>query len=931
MHLLPPLERRRPLKRRFPPSLRWRPWLDDVPPFHLLSQAPQNADVHRRPTPQRGTTNGVATRANPLRRLQHASRGTRVPQAPDFPVKVRSHESGTMALRHRRVSSLTKFLRAMNPRCPKILSDVHLTLDKGLHDEAKNKLDDLLAQSPRDELQEHLSELHRVADRFHKKRRRDILAAIAQRLKTEDPTPSDPAPPPRQATATLESLASTYSRRLDILRDHHIFQWTTLYRETIGSLFRMTFHTCRTAYNPDPIFDIVVEAIRRHATDIYQKGLQHVTHRLGLSPDDAMDKSLGGVRGFLSVPPKIYSDLLLEIESSDDAIRLRQLCSSMLLGIISGYGQLRFAELTGWTVLSTQPRIWMSCIGFMTSDHVRTLSGHFDTEANAPHALVTTVLPVLAALDRSVSPASPRYFCSPIVSEYYLRPERLEISLQLPSWAQRKRFIDIHCYLDGATLDSRVLIDALARDIDLLAAGLTPELSEWWQSQEPPSRAILDTTQVAVRISDHEENLVERGHAILKEALLENIGEESGEYIPLVRNYPRDFPLENPLRRHLFLVHRVSVSRMLALFEKETGVHLWCSVRRSGKTTACRDLGSVSGSTVVVNQTMWQEPLEPDLNIFSDRIVAALHTARPLGREFFRNVVRDCAVAVGGLPTENGKMIFVLDEYELLFGLLKAEAEGDERLKYSVVYPILGQMASFSQENLLIFLGQRPNAHFILADHNQLSPLVRQDAFPLFEHHRGATDSEFSHFLQRVVSERVAFDPEFVGAVFEETAGHPYLTVNMMIDFFTWLIDSKRRARGLRLSGGDFERFAKERLTPTALRRSTAYGFMQSLIGDALSETRRTADPWLHAVTVAMRRIGTKFSRTLQCSEPQFSVLVEDVVRGQRWTPADLLRTAQMANFLRFRDGLVGPAIPLFGRLAVVTSPEAGGGNPVGT
>ena len=96
--------------------------------------------------------------------------------------------------------------------------------------------------------------------------------------------------------------------------------------------------------------------------------------------------------------------------------------------------------------------------------------------------------------------------------------------------------------------------------------------------------------------------------------------------------------------------------------------------------------------------------------------------------------------------------------------------------------PCLSQMVAFSTSNLLVFLGQRPDAHAILMSQNQLSPLVRQDSFPLFEHTDGSTTSEFAQFLEKVLS-GLSMSAGFINSVYAETSGHPYLTVNLMTDF----------------------------------------------------------------------------------------------------------------------------------------------------
>src|SRR5262249_12126077 len=153
--------------------------------------------------------------------------------------------------------------------------------------------------------------------------------------------------------------------------------------------------------------------------------------------------------------------------------------------------------------------------------------------------------------------------------------------------------------------------------------------------------------------------------------------------------------------------------------------------------------------------------------------------------------------------------------------------------------PLLSQMVAFSTTNLLVFLGQRPDAHFILMSQNQPSPLVQQDSFPLFEHHEHSTSSEFAQFLAKVMTEQLPFAPSFADAVYQESSGHPYLTVNLMVDFCHWLIESNRSLDWIKLTGNDFELFSKDRLAPAVLQRSSHYSTFQQMIADNLSEATR--------------------------------------------------------------------------------------------
>ncbi len=231
-------------------------------------------------------------------------------------------------------------------------------------------------------------------------------------------------------------------------------------------------------------------------------------------------------------------------------------------------------------------------------------------------------------------------------------------------------------------------------------------------------------------------------------------------------------------------------------------------------------------------------------------------------------------------------------------------------------------MVGFGVSNLLIFLGQRPDAHYIVMAQNQLSPLVKQDKFPLFEHHSGGFDTEFGRFIQRVLSEKLPFTANFLDAVYSETSGHPYLTVNVLVDFCQWLIEINTPADGISVDARLFDEFVKQRLSHAALQRSPDYTFFQRMLSEYLSELGRRREPWLHAVASVLQRIGTDHPKAFLCPLPKYRQLAEDVAAAAGLTPEQLLVGAIMANFVYNAGGHVSPAIRMIGRLAATVQPE---------
>jgi len=177
--------------------------------------------------------------------------------------------------------------------------------------------------------------------------------------------------------------------------------------------------------------------------------------------------------------------------------------------------------------------------------------------------------------------------------------------------------------------------------------------------------------------------------------------------------------------------------------------------------------------------------------------------------------------------------------------------------------------------------------------------------------------------LQAVVTSGIAFDEGFAEAVYQETSGHPFLTVKTMVDLFDWLIERDRRL-GKMLRREEFGAFRRERLTPEALERSPHYSFMKKVVSSALTNGTKREHPWMFAVMTSIQRLARRYPGVLRCPEPEFKEMISDVCEPLGFTGSGLLSTAQMGNFLRFRDGQVGPAIPLLGRLAIGAQPDAG-------
>jgi hypothetical protein len=808
-----------------------------------------------------------------------------------------------------------------------MLAEVDAHLNRNEAAAAMERLATLIGSMPKQDLELARPDIEQLLSRFFPKRRRVLEQLLQARLgrppqsdshrypMTEPVTRTERGAAAGQVSApTAEAKRAEYSERLNTLRDRHIFQWSTAYRDTVTYVFKDLLQLTGTERHTD-FLHVASIALTLHSADIFSRGFNYITATQAAAADVALAKSVSGLQRFLFLVIDSYSAAVADIRTRSDALALRAVTSAMLQGVLQGYAGLSLGFSSGWDLLERFPMQWAHALPFLTGPDLSALiddAPESDFKAN----LAELVAPTLLALDRTIQAQPQAGRALPRVGRFGVQPARLEILLS-PSSHQQRSTIRVVCILTAALDDPAPVDNSIAAGATLVIARVSKTL--WHSREDAWHTRVADGTRIG-SFDDHEHSLSERVFS----ALQAEMSYVSSPYArpTISHNYAADFPLGDPIVRQFYLVQRQSVRRLLNAFLHGTGAHVWCSVRRSGKTTATVDLAGDTERTVVVIQTMDQQPSQPDLNLFYARVLAALENPTSLPATFFEQAVQDCSLASSPAKLQQARKVFIVDEYETLFGLLNAAARRDDWVRFAVVQPLLSQMVAFSSNNLLVFLGQRPDAHFILMSQNQLSPLVQQDSFPLFEHHQQSTATEFSQFLTKVLTEHLPFAPSFVDAVYEETGGHPYLTVNLLIDFCQWLIENNRHSDGLRLSSTDFDGFSKDRLVPAVLQKSPHYSTFNQMIADNLSEATRDREPWLYAVATILQRIGKQHPKVLSCSEVKYKELASDVAQVAKTSPGQLLQTADMANFLSARGGQVRPTIRLLGRLAAVAAAE---------
>jgi hypothetical protein len=760
------------------------------------------------------------------------------------------------------------------------------------------------------QLVEHRVRIEEMIAAFLPKRRRLLTQAFLTQLEAPVAVKRDSEVSRSAALDWISDLRAFTRSELAQLGEQHIFQWSTFYRDSIGKIYD------RARECPDPtivgqlLSEVLASEFARHAEDIFGRGYAFVTASSSVA--SATEKSLGGLQRFTALPVEKYSATRLGLTSASEARMARLVCSAILAGILRGYGNVSYHDASGWQLLPRYPRSWAHYLPFLTLSDLDSVISELDLGA-LRSGLTSTVIPIVKSIDELIEDDSQHLLAMPGLSVFYWPARRLELSIFQNCATDRRNYIEVHCYIDPSYVTRELLRESSNKGVSLIAAPIRPDLQELVDKDESLRACTINTTPQG--------GSTDSVGLRTRNVLADELSRLSGSYSranSITYNYAAEFPLRNPwCAKTYYFVQRLSVRALLRTFESQSGVRLWCSVRRSGKTTSCFDLGSSTGKTTVISQTCAQTEVYPADTVFYDHVVDALAAEDRISRTFFRDLVARC----GQADLKDLRFTFVLDEYETLFGDMSSAITRNPSLRYMVVQPLMDQMVAFSRDNLLVFVGQRPDAHFIIMDQNQLSPCVVQDQFPLFEHAEGSHSSEFGQLIQKVITPRVEFDTPFADALFSETGGHPYLTVNLLVVFFNWLISTKRRIDGLQLSAADYYDFAAEGFARDELIENEQYLVFRQFIGSMLGHKGRDRDPWLYTVLAAMREMTRNSATRIAVSRSDFSQIVERVRPDSSYDAIELLNMAQRANFLCSSRKEVWPRIPIMARLCAAVSP----------
>ena len=713
----------------------------------------------------------------------------------------------------------------------------------------------------------------------------------------------------RTARLAASSVNDKFQRELRELSEKYIFQWTTHYQECLFrylDLYIAQLESSSTSTDGS----LLRQHLEQHSCDIFTKGYNYSIHTQYLSQPHAIQKSIASLTRFLELPLSYYSAKASRSYDQRSLLALRQVFSDSVLGILCGFATIQLGEKSGSEVLAESPEKWADSLGFLTPAPART-TAEMIPSGPLRDGINGSVLPLLDSIEHLMNKRHEDYFPVPLQSRFSWENRCLQISVRSPPTSS-SHFIEVKAHLGDAGVSRSTIERAYHQKIVLVMAPLKPDVRELVRSSPVLRKIVVDT-------QDEGRSVVKSAIGIWEKTIFSLRSMLGGP--ALTYNIARDFPLLEPSSKipRFYRVQRMSVRELLGTSGQRNGVRLWCSVRRSGKTTACLDLDTNSGDAVIISQTCGTAPSN-DERLFYDRVSSALAVGTQLDTMFVESVVMECTRETVDRST---RKILIIDEYETLFGRLCATVNHNGLVRYTVVQPLLNQLVEFARDNLLILMGQQPDAHFILMDQNQLAPYVEQDPFPLFTHVTGKKSGEFAALVRKIFSDQIEYDTGFLDSLHNETAGHPFLTANTLCVMGDWLIEQRRSGDRLVLQRDDFVRFRDMQLRPRKMMQSQDYSFFREAARQALGRLGYESNIWLFAVYWMVRELSKRGGKEMMVSRGELPGIMESIPAPGPLPEADeILRTASQANFLHYTDDRVSVKIRTLGRLAAAVRPR---------
>lgn len=803
----------------------------------------------------------------------------------------------------------------MNKSIEAVLAEAEELISRQEVNKAYENLTVLFQQCSHVDLMRLHDPILEIIGKFLPKRRRNLRDVFRGRLGLKESNgPAAGNSVAATSEDTLQSFITSLSDRFDELRDWHIFQWSTYYKDELRSLTAETVQLLRSDVSPDAAFDQIRIAVTRHSAEIFTHGFEYVMAQSWSTPDAATVKSLGGVRSFLELPVEIYADESSRITEPKDCRTLRRITSRMLLGILTGFLDAEFGAADPSELLRRTAKTWIHVLPLLELEDLKVLDERLSLVEIAP--ILGRPLQLLAQeLDHASSASSVDavVVTSAIVN---INEGLIEITLRPPADSSDTKPLEF-AILSGDGQTVRYLIEQKVKRGFIACVTPLPAALYWKGSF--PTREVKDIVVEMPKEGSDPGFLLSR----LRSRFYENkVVLKTG--IPLRTNIAERFPLESPKQLTFFRVERPSIRALQTTLSTRTGVLLWCSVRRSGKTIGVSELADGIAERNAVFQRCEMTGGDKASRMLFEEVSDKLEKMTPLPRDFLHTVVARAAPM--GLHANRGS-ILIVDEYDRLFGLLRVFGRRSEDARQLIIQPLLDQFVEFATENLLILLGQQPNAHYIFMDQNQLSAYVQQEPYPLFNHEVSSHESEFHELVRRTFQTTLQFDTTFVDAIYEETGGHPFLAINLLRDFVDWLIDKKIIPSHTLMTRGLFTEYAVNGLTTTAIGMSRHYQYFREAASGALSQDGIAQGPWIYSAYKLLRELAIKSgggSISMAKSDiEEFVGLTLSHANLTSYTVHSFLASAAQSNFIEFSDQQIKAKIPLLARISAAVGAVA--------
>lgn len=797
----------------------------------------------------------------------------------------------------------------MNKSIEAILAEAEELISRQEVNRAYDNLIALFHQCSQVDLKRLQDPILEIIGRFLPKKRRNLGEVFNGRLGYDEISTSlNPTSATSNNSPSLQSFVISLNENFEELLEWHIFQWSTYYKDGLRAIMAETVELLRSGCDPDAAFAEIRIAIRSHSAEIFTHGFDYVMSQSWATQEAAVGKSLGGVRSFLELPVEIYADESSRITEPKDCRTLRRVTSSMLLGILAGFLDAKFGDADPADLLKRTAKNWVHVLPLLELDDLKILGKGLDLENISP-VLGRPLLLLAQELDHasSMSSVDAVVVTSVLVN---LNDEVIDITLRPPADSSDTKPLEL-AILGGEGSSVKLQIEQRVK-LGFIACFTQKPAAAYWRGTFPTK----EVKDVVVATLEEGNNTIGFLLSRLRLRFYENTVVVQPS-VPLKTNIAERFPLESPTLLTFFRVERQSIRTLQTTLSTRTGVLLWCSVRRSGKTTGVSELASGVAERNAVFQRCEMTGGDKTSRMLFEEVCDALDKMAPLPRDFLRTIVARAA-PMG--DSKNRGSILIVDEYDRLFGRLRVAGRLNEDARHLVIQPLLDQFVEFATENLVILLGQQPNAHFIFMDQNQLSAYVQQEPYPLFSHEISSHESEFHELVRRTFQKTLQFDTSFVDSVYEETGGHPFLAINLLRDFVDWLIAKRVIPNNTPLTGALFKEYATHELTHAAIGRSRHYHYFRSAASEALSSDSKVQSPWIYAAYKLLRHLavecGAKDITMDQIAIEEFMTLTLSEAHLNSYTTDSFLASAAESNFIELSNDQIKAKIPILARIS---------------